>query len=247
MALSASKLNPGDTRTEVVLENLSRTRIVMYAGASGDYNPLHSDEVYVTKVAGYPTVFAHGMLSMGATGKLLTDWVGNGSGFYGDRLAAMREMLEAPEHQTLDVLTGDYLAELTMLILYRSRAKDPAAGYARTFVSQLKASLDLVASTGVKVVCTTKTTAPRTFSSIWGRISPSENSPTLAMPSSMPSTSQISSASSGFALPVNTLNRSGSKVLTVFGATRTCLAVAIVELRCAASVAATTGGGTAHG
>jgi acyl dehydratase len=50
----------------------------MYAGASGDYNPLHTDEVYVTQVAGYPTVFAHGMLSMGATGKLLTDWVGDG-------------------------------------------------------------------------------------------------------------------------------------------------------------------------
>jgi acyl dehydratase len=50
----------------------------MYAGASGDYNPLHTDEVYVTQVAGYPSVFAHGMLSMGATGKLLTDWVGDG-------------------------------------------------------------------------------------------------------------------------------------------------------------------------
>ncbi len=78
MALSASTLQIGDSRTETVLENLSRTRIVMYAGASGDYNPLHTDEVYVTQVAGYPTVFAHGMLSMGATGKLLTDWVGNG-------------------------------------------------------------------------------------------------------------------------------------------------------------------------
>jgi len=78
MALSASNLNVGDARTEVVLENLSRTRIVMYAGASGDYNPLHSDEVYVTQVAGYPSVFAHGMLSMGATGKILTDWVGDG-------------------------------------------------------------------------------------------------------------------------------------------------------------------------
>jgi acyl dehydratase len=78
MALSASTLQVGESRTEVVLENISRTRIVMYAGASGDYNPLHSDEVYVTQVAGYPSVFAHGMLSMGATGKLLTDWVGNG-------------------------------------------------------------------------------------------------------------------------------------------------------------------------
>jgi acyl dehydratase len=78
MALSASSLTVGDTRTDVVLDNISRTQIVMYAGASGDYNPLHSDEVYVTKVAGYPTVFAHGMLSMGATGKVLTDWVGDG-------------------------------------------------------------------------------------------------------------------------------------------------------------------------
>ncbi len=48
----------------------------MYAGASGDYNPLHSDEVYATKAAGYPTIFAHGMLTMGATGRVLTDWVG---------------------------------------------------------------------------------------------------------------------------------------------------------------------------
>ncbi|MFM2070279.1 MAG: hypothetical protein RLZZ623_542 [Actinomycetota bacterium] len=78
MALSASILQVGDSRTEVVLENIPRTRLVMYAGASGDYNPLHTDEVYVTQVAGYPTVFAHGMLSMGATGKLLTDWVGDG-------------------------------------------------------------------------------------------------------------------------------------------------------------------------
>ncbi len=78
MALNASNLQVGETKSAVVLENISRTRIVMYAGASGDYNPLHSDEVYVTQVAGYPSVFAHGMLSMGATGKLLTDWVGDG-------------------------------------------------------------------------------------------------------------------------------------------------------------------------
>jgi acyl dehydratase len=78
MALSASKLKVGDSRTEVVVDNLSRTQIVQYAGASGDYNPLHTDEIYVTKVAGFPTVFAHGMLTMGLTGRLLTDWVGDG-------------------------------------------------------------------------------------------------------------------------------------------------------------------------
>ena len=78
MALRAASLRVGESRTAVVLDNLSRTQIVMYAGASGDYNPLHSDEVYATQVAGYPSVFAHGMLTMGATGKLLTDWVGDG-------------------------------------------------------------------------------------------------------------------------------------------------------------------------
>ena len=78
MALKASQLKVGDTREEVVVENLSRTQLVMYAGASGDYNPVHTDEVFATKVAGYPTVFAHGMLSMGATGRMLTNWVGDG-------------------------------------------------------------------------------------------------------------------------------------------------------------------------
>ena len=65
MALSASQLKVGDTHEEQVVDNLTRTQIVQYAGASGDYNPIHSDEVYSTKVAGYPSVFAHGMLSMG--------------------------------------------------------------------------------------------------------------------------------------------------------------------------------------
>jgi acyl dehydratase len=78
MALKKSEVKVGDTTTQVVAENLSRTQIVQYAGASGDYNPLHSDEVFTTKVAGYPSVFAHGMLTMGATGKLLTDYVGDG-------------------------------------------------------------------------------------------------------------------------------------------------------------------------
>jgi acyl dehydratase len=78
MALKASALKVGDTHSETVVENLSRTQIVQYAGASGDYNPLHSDEVYTTQVAGYPSVFAHGMLTMGLTGKMLTNYVGAG-------------------------------------------------------------------------------------------------------------------------------------------------------------------------
>lgn len=71
-----AEVQVGQSRSEVVVDNLTRTQIVMYAGASGDYNPLHTDEVYATKVAGYPSVFAHGMLSMGATAKVLTDWFG---------------------------------------------------------------------------------------------------------------------------------------------------------------------------
>lgn len=66
----------GKTVETVLVEDLKRTTIVQYAGASGDYNPLHSDEVFTTKVAGYPSVFAHGMLTMGMTGRLVTDLVG---------------------------------------------------------------------------------------------------------------------------------------------------------------------------
>ncbi|MFE6941474.1 acyclic terpene utilization AtuA family protein [Streptomyces chartreusis] len=75
--------------------------------------------------------------------------IGNASGFYGDRFDAMREMLTGGE---LDVLTGDYLAELTMLILGRDRLKDPGAGYARTFLRQLEECLGLARERGVRIV-----------------------------------------------------------------------------------------------
>ncbi len=78
MALKASDLKVGDTYQAVVVDDLSRTQIVMYAGTSGDYNPLHTDDLFAKEVAGYPGVFAHGMLSMGMTGRAITDWVGDG-------------------------------------------------------------------------------------------------------------------------------------------------------------------------
>ena len=78
MALQVSQIAVGDHREIDLVENLTRTQIVQYAGASGDYNPLHTDEVFATQVAGYPTVFAHGMLTMGMTARILTDWVGDG-------------------------------------------------------------------------------------------------------------------------------------------------------------------------
>lgn len=75
--------------------------------------------------------------------------VGNCSGFYGDRLGAMREMLEGGQ---LDVLTGDYLAELTMLILGRDRMKDSGLGYAKTFLRQLEECLGLALERNVQIV-----------------------------------------------------------------------------------------------
>jgi acyl dehydratase len=78
MALSASQIRVGDSHEEQIADNITRTQLVQYAGASGDYNPIHTDEIYTTKVAGYPSVFAHGMLTMGMTGKMLTNYVGDG-------------------------------------------------------------------------------------------------------------------------------------------------------------------------
>jgi hypothetical protein len=75
--------------------------------------------------------------------------IGNCSGFYGDRLAAMREMLTGGE---LDYLTGDYLAELTMLILGRDRMRHPERGYAKTFLTQLEECLGLAHDRGVRIV-----------------------------------------------------------------------------------------------
>ena len=76
--------------------------------------------------------------------------IANCSGFYGDRVAAAREVVEAGP---LDVLTGDWLAELTMLILARSRLKrGPGSGYARTFLDQMDDVLGSCLRRGIKVV-----------------------------------------------------------------------------------------------
>jgi acyl dehydratase len=119
VALHRSKLEVGSVHEQVVVENLTRTQIVQYAGASGDYNPLHSDEVFATKVAGYPSVFAHGMLTMGLTGRMVTDYVGDGrlvrfGGRFraqvwpGDDLTARAEVSELGEAD------GDSVVELVI-------------------------------------------------------------------------------------------------------------------------------------
>ncbi|MGZ4433186.1 MAG: acyclic terpene utilization AtuA family protein [Trebonia sp.] len=75
--------------------------------------------------------------------------VGNCSGFYGDRASAMADMARA---DGIDVLTGDYLAEVTMLILGKARAKDPAKGYAATFLQHLGAALEHLVANGIRLV-----------------------------------------------------------------------------------------------
>ena len=117
--LSASELSVGDTRTAVLVDDLKRTQLVQYAGASGDYNPLHTDDLFTKEVAGYPGVFAHGMLTMGMTGTLLTDWVGDGmltkfgvrfvnQVWPGDTLTGSAEVVEVRE------VDGEHFVDLTV-------------------------------------------------------------------------------------------------------------------------------------
>src|SRR3954471_12785525 len=75
--------------------------------------------------------------------------IANCSGYYGDRLSAAREMVEGGP---IDILTGDWLAELTMLILAKDQLKDPAGGYARTFVKQVEQVLDLCLQRKIRIV-----------------------------------------------------------------------------------------------
>lgn len=76
MPIKASKIRVGDTFEDVLVQDLKRTQLVMYSGTSGDYNPLHTDDLYCREAAGYPGVFAHGMLTMGMTGRIVTDRFG---------------------------------------------------------------------------------------------------------------------------------------------------------------------------
>ena len=71
MGVSAKGLAVGDTRELLLVDDLKRTQMVMYAGASGDYNPLHTDDTFTKEMTPYPGVFAHGMLSMGYVGEFL--------------------------------------------------------------------------------------------------------------------------------------------------------------------------------
>lgn len=84
--------------------------------------------------------------------------IANCSGFYGDRLSAAKEMVEGGP---IDVLTGDYLAELTMAILWRSQRRDPDAGFATTFLDQMEEVLGTCLERGIKVVANAGGLNPR--------------------------------------------------------------------------------------
>ena len=84
-----TQVREGDVKELVLAEVVTRTQLVQYSGASGDYNPLHSDERFATEASGFPSVFAHGMLTMGMTGRVITDWFGPEAVLrYGARFAA---------------------------------------------------------------------------------------------------------------------------------------------------------------
>ena len=106
---AVAELAVGASRTTVLVENLTRTRIVQYAGASGDYNPLHTDERFAREVAGYPGVFAHGMLTMGMTARAVTDWVGEErlTRFGGSKAPAAQGADAFGEVVTVSAVEGD--------------------------------------------------------------------------------------------------------------------------------------------
>jgi len=79
----------GQTFTKALVNDLKRTQLVQYAGASGDYNPLHSDEPHAREIGGFPGVFAHGMLTMAMTGTLVSDVLGiENVTYFGSRFTA---------------------------------------------------------------------------------------------------------------------------------------------------------------
>ena len=117
--------------------------------------------------------------------------IANCSGFYGDRIAAAREMVEGGP---IDVLTGDWLAELTMLILARAQLKHPGTGYARTFVTQMEQVMGTCLDRGIKVVSNAGGLNPRPAPKP-SRRSPTPSGSSRRSPTSMATISCLASRS----------------------------------------------------
>ena len=133
-------MNKGDRFEKVLTEDLTRTQIVQYAGVSGDYNPVHTDEVFALH-AGFPSVFAHGMLTMAMTAQALTGWLGGenltryGVRFKkqvwpGDRLVVAAEVADVRTDES-----GQRLAELTVTTR-NGAGEEVLAGYVTARVGQ---------------------------------------------------------------------------------------------------------------
>ena len=130
MDMKVKDLKVGDSFTQRLVEDLKRTQIVQYAGASGDYNPLHTDEIFTTEVAKYPSVFAHGMLTMGMTGKMLTDHFGDGKlTKYGVRFTAQVWPGDTLTVRTTVVSVADGEAELSVSTV-NAEGREVVSGYA---------------------------------------------------------------------------------------------------------------------
>jgi acyl dehydratase len=133
-------VNKGDRFEQVLTEDLTRTQIVQYAGVSGDYNPVHTDEVFAVH-AGFPSVFAHGMLTMAMTAQALAGWLGGenltryGVRFKkqvwpGDRLVVAAEVEDVRTDES-----GQRLAELTVTT-WNGADEEVLAGYVSARVGQ---------------------------------------------------------------------------------------------------------------
>jgi acyl dehydratase len=116
-ALRVSDLTAGQAFETTVVADLKRTQIVQYAGASGDFNPLHTDEIYATKIGGYPSVFAHGMLTMGLTGQAIAALVGP------------EQLLQFGVRFTAQVWPGDTLTARASVQRIENRGDEPVAQF----------------------------------------------------------------------------------------------------------------------
>ena len=136
-----TELTAGTTFEAVVVQDLRRTQIVQYAGASGDYNPLHTDEVYATKIAGYPSVFAHGMLTMGLTGQAITELVGTENLLrFGVRFTAQVWPGDTLTVRTTVVSVSAGEAELSVSTV-NAEGKEVMSGYAHARVAGWPAAI----------------------------------------------------------------------------------------------------------
>jgi acyl dehydratase len=133
----AEELVTGGVYTAVVVESLNRTHLAQYAAASGDYHPVHHDDTYARSI-GYPSVFAHGMLTMGLTGSFLERTVGRGTltqytarlvgqVWPGDRLTATLTVTGiVDEIAELDVQTVNQNGAVVLTGSASARMDDPA-------------------------------------------------------------------------------------------------------------------------